>query len=54
MADGTERPVRRARNLGKRKKNYSDKNKRHMVVHQIITDSNKRILAVGPAQIRKT
>lgn len=50
MVDGTERPVRRAKKPGKRKKNYSGKKKRHTVVHQIITDSNKRILAVGPAQ----
>ena len=35
---------------GKRKKNYSGKKKKHTVVHQIITDNNKRILAVGPAQ----
>jgi len=50
MVDGTERPVRRAKRPGKRKENYSGKKKRHTAVHQIITDSNKRILAVGPAQ----
>ena len=50
MVDGTERPVRRAKKPGKRKKNYSGKKKRHTNVHQIITDDNKRILAVGPAQ----
>lgn len=50
MVDGTERPVQRAKKPGKRKKNYSGKKKRHTAVHQIITDSNKRILAVGPAQ----
>lgn len=50
MVDGTERPVRRAKRPGKRKKNYSGKKKRHTVVHQIVTDSDKRILAVGPAQ----
>ena len=50
MVDGTERPVHRAKKPGKRKKNYSGKKKRHTVVHQIITDNNKRILAVGPAQ----
>lgn len=50
MVDGTERPVQRAKKPGKRKKNYSGKKKRHTVVHQIITDNNKTILAVGPAQ----
>ena len=50
MVDGTERPVRRAKKPGTRKKNYSGKKKRHTKVHQIITDNNKRILAVGPAQ----
>jgi len=50
MVDGTERPVHRAKKPGKRKKNYSGKKKRHTAVHQIITDSNKRILAVGSAQ----
>jgi len=49
MVDGTERPIRRAKNPGTRKKNYSGKKKRHTKVHQIITDNNKRILAVGPA-----
>jgi len=50
MVDGTERPVYRPKNPGKRKKNYSGKKKRHTAVHQIITDNNKRILTVGPAQ----
>lgn len=50
MVDGTERPVQRAKRPGKRKKNYSGKKKRHTHVHQIVTDSKKRILAVGPAQ----
>ena len=50
MVDGTERPLMRAKRPGKRKKNYSGKKKRHTVVHQIVTDNNKRILAVGPAQ----
>ena len=49
MVDGTERPINRSRKPGKRKKNYSGKKKRHTAVHQIITDNNKRILAVGPA-----
>jgi len=50
MVDGTERPVYRSKKPGKRKKSYSGKKKRHTAVHQIITDNNKRILAVGPAQ----
>jgi len=50
MVDGTERPIHRSKKPGKRKKNYSGKKKKHTVVHQIITDSNKRVLAVGPAQ----
>jgi len=50
MVDGTERPIHRSKKPGKRKKNYSGKKKRHTNVHQIITDNNKRILAVGPAQ----
>lgn len=50
MVDGTERPVHRSKKPGKRKKSYSGKKKRHTAVHQIITDNNKRILAVGPAQ----
>ncbi|MCP4257271.1 MAG: transposase [Planctomycetes bacterium] len=50
MVDGTERPIQRSKKPGKRKKNYSGKKKKHTKVHQIITDNNKRILAVGPAQ----
>lgn len=50
MVDGTERPIHRSKKPGKRKKNYSGKKKRHTIVHQIVTDNNKRILAVGPAQ----
>ncbi len=50
MVDGTERPIHRSKKPGKRKKNYSGKKKKHTKVHQIITDNNKRILAVGPAQ----
>jgi len=50
MVDGTERPIYRSRKPSKRKKNYSGKKKRHTFVHQIVTDNNKRILAVGPAQ----
>jgi len=50
MVDGTERPVHRSKRPGKRKKSYSGKKKRHTAVHQIITDNDKRILAVGPAQ----
>jgi len=50
MVDSTERPVYRAKSSKKRKENYSGKKKRHTAVHQIITDDNKRILAVGSAQ----
>jgi len=50
MVDGTERPIHRSKKPGKRKENYSGKKKQHTKVHQIITDNNKRILAVGPAQ----
>ncbi len=50
MVDGTERPVHRSKRPGKRKRSYSGKKKMHTAVHQIITDNNKRILAVGPAQ----
>ncbi len=50
MVDGTERPIQRSKKPGKRKKNYSGKKKKHTNVHQIVTDNNKRILAVGPAQ----
>ena len=49
MVDGTERPIQRSKKPGKRKKNYSGKKKRHTVVHQIVTDNNKRILAIGNA-----
>lgn len=49
MVDGTERPIYRPQKPGKRKKNYSGKKKRHTNVHQIVTDSNKRIVATGPA-----
>jgi len=48
--DCTERPVQRPKKPSKRKKTYSGKKKRHTASHQIITDNNKRILAVGPAQ----
>jgi hypothetical protein len=50
MIDGTERPVERPQKRSQRKVKYSGKKKRHTVSHQIITDSNKRILAVGPAR----
>lgn len=50
MIDGTERPIQRPKKFGKRKENYSGKKKRHTFVHQIITDNNKRIIAVGSAQ----
>jgi hypothetical protein len=50
MVDGTERPVQRPKKSGRRKETYSGKKKRHTAKHQIITDNNKRILAVGPAQ----
>lgn len=50
MVDGTERPIRRPRKPGKRKRMYSGKKKRHTQVHQIVTDNTKRISAVGPAQ----
>lgn len=50
MIDGTERPIYRPKKSQKRKKNYSGKKKKHTKVHQIITDNNKRILAVGSAQ----
>jgi len=50
MIDATERPVQRPRKPSDRRAGYSGKKKRHTAKHQIITDSNKRILAVGPAQ----
>ena len=50
MIDGTERPVQRPQKRSKRRANYSGKKKRHTLSHQIVTDNNKRILAVGPAQ----
>lgn len=50
MVDGTERPIHRSKKPGKRKKSYSGKKKRHTAVHQVITDSNKRIKCIGPAQ----
>ncbi len=50
MVDGTERPVHRPQKPGRRKKTYSGKKKRHTSVHQIVTDNNKRIAAVGSAQ----
>ena len=50
MIDGTERPVERPITPVHRKAKYSGKKKRHAVLHQIITDDKKRILAVGPAQ----
>lgn len=50
MVDGTERPINRPKKPAKRKKNYSGKKKRHTFVHQVVTDNNKRIISVGPAQ----
>jgi len=50
MVDGTERPIYRPKKPSKRKSNYSGKKKRHTVVHQIITNNKKKILAVGSAQ----
>ena len=50
LVDGTERPIQRPQKRGARKKHYSGKKKRNTVVHQIVTDDKKRIVAVGPAQ----
>ena len=50
MIDGTERPIPRSKKPGQRRESYSGKKKKHMVVHQIITDHKKKIMAVGPAQ----
>lgn len=50
MIDATERPVQRPQKPSDRRAKYSGKKKRHTAKHQIITDSNKRILAVGAAQ----
>ena len=50
MIDGTERPVQRPPKPSQRKAKYSGKKKRHTVSHQVITDDQKRVLAVGPAQ----
>ncbi|MBL4748888.1 MAG: transposase [Magnetovibrio sp.] len=50
MIDGTERPILRLKKPGKRRKIYSGKKKKHTVVHQIITNDKKKIVAVRPAQ----
>jgi len=50
MIDGTERPVQRPKKPRQRKEKYSGKKKRHTAKHQIITNNNKRILAIGPTQ----
>jgi len=44
--DGTERPVRRAKNKSKQEKYYSGKKKRHTVKNLVVSDRNKRILAL--------
>ena len=49
MIDGTERPVQRPKKPSARNAKYSGKKKRHTASHQIITDNQKRILAVGHA-----
>ena len=54
MIDGTERPFQRPQKPSQRKAKYSGKKKRHTVSHLVITDDQKRVLAVGPAQPGRT
>lgn len=44
--DGTERPVRRAKNHQKQAQQYSGKKKRHTVKNLVVSDKNRRILAL--------
>lgn len=44
--DGTERPVRRAKNQRQQQRQYSGKKKRHTVKNIIVNDRQKRILVI--------
>lgn len=51
--DGTERPVRRAKNQAKQKRQYSGKKKRHTVKNLIVSDRKRRILALTKTTVGK-
>ncbi len=49
FVDVTERPIRRPKR--KQKKYYSGKKKRHTVKYQVLSDENKKIIALGETAI---
>lgn len=52
--DGTERPIRRAQNPRRQKRQYSGKKKRHTVKNIIVSDRKKRILVITPTTTGKS
>ena len=48
--DGTERPTRRPQDAGKQKGHYSGKKKRHTHNNLLLTDTDRRVLALSPTQ----
>ena len=48
--DGTERPIRRPHDAAQQKRHYSGKKKRHTLNNLVLTDTDRRILALSPTQ----
>ena len=48
--DGTERPIRRPQDPGRQKRHYSGKKKRHTHNNLLLTDADRRVLALSPTQ----
>lgn len=52
--DGTERPIQRPKNGKRQKKNYSGKKKAHTRKNIVISDENRKIIALTPTKSGKT
>lgn len=51
--DGTERPIRRAKNPRRQKRQYSGKKKRHTVKNIVVSDKHRRVLVLTPTTVGK-
>ena len=54
FVDGTERPIRRAKDYETQKANYSGKKKRHTKKNLVVSDERKRVLVLTPTAVGKT
>ena len=53
FVDGTERPIRRAKDDETQKGNYSGKKKRHTKKNLVVSDERKRVLVLTPTAAGK-